>query len=47
MKFHIGITPEFVHWVLYYGSRVKVLKPEWLKNKVAEEHKKAAEMEGI
>ena len=47
VKFHIGITPEFVHWVLYYGSRVKVLRPEWLRRKVAEEHRKAAEMGDI
>jgi len=22
-----AITPEFVNWVLYYGSRVEVLEP--------------------
>ncbi|HID10965.1 MAG TPA: WYL domain-containing protein [Candidatus Latescibacteria bacterium] len=47
VKFHIGITPEFVHWVLYYGSQVRVLKPKWLKEKVAEEHRRAAEMGDI
>jgi len=47
VRFHIGITPEFVHWVLYYGSRVMVLRPEWLRKKVAEEHRKAAEMGDI
>jgi predicted DNA-binding transcriptional regulator YafY len=35
-------TPEFVNWLLYYGSRVKILEPEFLRRQVAEEHAKAA-----
>lgn len=44
VRFYIGITPEFVNWLLYYGSRVRVVKPEWLREQVVKEHKKAAEM---
>lgn len=43
-KLHIAITPEFVNWLLYYGSRVRVVKPEWLREQVVEEHKRAAEV---
>ena len=41
VRFCIGITPEFVNWLLYYGSRVRVVKPEWLREQVVEEHRKA------
>lgn len=43
-RLHIAITPEFVNWVLYYGSQVEVLAPESLRQQVAEEHRKAAEV---
>lgn len=39
-----AITPEFVNWVLYYGSRVEVLEPPGLRERVVEEHRRAAEM---
>ena len=42
VTFHVGITPEMVSWLLYYGSRVQVVKPTWLRERVAEEHRKAA-----
>lgn len=35
-------TPEFTNWLLYYGSRVKVMEPASLRKQVAEEHLKAA-----
>ena len=35
------ITPEFVAWLLYYGSRVEVVKPEWLRERVVAEHGEA------
>lgn len=39
----IGITPEFVNWLLYYGSRVDVKQPDHLRAMVAAEHRRAAE----
>jgi predicted DNA-binding transcriptional regulator YafY len=39
-----AITPEFVNWTLYYGCRVEVLEPESLRERVAEEHREAAEV---
>lgn len=42
-RLHMIITPEFISWLLYYGSGLKVVKPVWLRNRVAEEHRKAAE----
>lgn len=39
----VGITPEMVNWLLYYGSRVQVLEPTWLQERVVEEHQRAAE----
>ena len=41
VTFHVGITPEMVSWLLYYGSRVKVVAPGWLGERVAEEHRRA------
>jgi len=43
-KLHVAVTPEFVNWVLYYGSRVEVLEPVSLRERVAEEHRRAAEV---
>jgi len=43
-RLHVAVTPEFVNWLLYYGSRVEVLKPGELREWVADEHRKAAEM---
>ena len=39
----IPITPEFVNWLLYYGSRVEVIKPDHLRSTVAQEHRRATE----
>ncbi len=44
VTFHVGITPEMVSWLLYYGSRVHVLEPVWLRERVAEEHRQAADV---
>lgn len=37
-------TPEFLNWLLYYGSRVKVIEPDFLRDRVANEHSKAANL---
>jgi len=42
ITFYVGVTPEMVNWLLYYGSRVRILEPEWLRERVAEEHRRAA-----
>jgi len=31
-----------VSWLLYYGARVQVVAPAWLREQVAEEHRRAA-----
>ncbi|MBI9047431.1 MAG: transcriptional regulator [Anaerolineaceae bacterium] len=41
--FHVGITPEMINWLLYYGSHVQVIEPEWLREKLCVEHKRAWE----
>lgn len=41
LKLFISISPDFVCWLLHFGWRVKVLKPEWLKEEVKEELIKA------
>lgn len=43
----IVITPDFVNWLLYYGSRVRVLEPDYLSRQVAAEHLRAAGNSGI
>ncbi|HOI96566.1 MAG TPA: WYL domain-containing protein [Syntrophobacter fumaroxidans] len=45
-RLHLPVTPEFVNWVLYYGSRVEVVTPESLREIVAEEHRRAAGLYG-
>lgn len=42
-RLRVPVTPDFVNWLLYYGSRVKVLEPAGLRVQVAEEHRCAAE----
>lgn len=42
-RLHIAITPEFVSWLLYYGSRVEVIRPPSLRERVAAEHRRAVE----
>lgn len=46
-RLHIVVTPEFVNWLLYYGSRVEVLEPQELRKRVAEEHRRAAGIYGM
>jgi predicted DNA-binding transcriptional regulator YafY len=40
-RLHIGITPEFVNWLRYYGSMLKVIGPRHLRVQIAEEHQLA------
>jgi len=41
VTFYVGVTPEMVSWLLYYGSRVRVVEPGWLGERVREEHARA------
>jgi predicted DNA-binding transcriptional regulator YafY len=43
MHLHVAITPEFINWLLYYGARVVVCEPCWLREAVREAHMKAVE----
>jgi predicted DNA-binding transcriptional regulator YafY len=43
-KLRVATTPEFVNWLLYYGRRVEVLEPPGLRERVAGEHRRAAEV---
>lgn len=36
--FHVGITPEMVRWLLYYGPDVYVEAPAWLRAEVRQQH---------
>jgi predicted DNA-binding transcriptional regulator YafY len=42
--FQVGVTPEMVSWLLYYGEQVRVDKPDWLREEVREKHRRAAEV---
>jgi predicted DNA-binding transcriptional regulator YafY len=44
-KLHVVITPEFVNWLMYYGSKVEVLEPKSLREQVAAEQHKAADIQ--
>ena len=37
-RLHLILTPEFISWLLYYGSGLEVVAPGWLRERVAEEH---------
>ena len=41
-RLHLAVTPDFLNWLLYYGSRVQVLAPLSLREQLAEEHRRAA-----
>jgi predicted DNA-binding transcriptional regulator YafY len=41
VEFYVGVTPEMVHWLLYYGGNVWVERPLWLRGEVKEQHLKA------
>jgi len=41
VHFQVGITPEMINWLLYYGTHVAIVQPGWLMEKVAQEHKQA------
>lgn len=43
VRFNVGITPEFVRWLLYYGDQVEIVEPHHLRVHVAEEHRRAGE----
>ncbi len=40
ITFHVGITPEMVSWLLYYGGSVWVERPLWLREEVRQEHER-------
>jgi predicted DNA-binding transcriptional regulator YafY len=46
-RLHLIVTPEFINWLLYYGSRVRVLNPDHLRQTVADEHRKAWEVNQV
>jgi predicted DNA-binding transcriptional regulator YafY len=37
LKLYISISPDFVCWLLQFGWRVKILKPNWLKEELRKE----------
>lgn len=41
LKLFISVSPDFICWLLQFGWRVKILKPEWLKKEVKKELIKA------
>ncbi|MFZ4664622.1 MAG: helix-turn-helix transcriptional regulator [Caldilineaceae bacterium] len=43
-RLHMIITPEFVSWLLYYGSGLEVIAPQWLRERVAAEHEKSTQI---
>jgi predicted DNA-binding transcriptional regulator YafY len=43
VTFLVGVTPEMVGWLMHYGERVFVVDPPWLRERVREEHARAAE----
>ncbi|MGH2538790.1 MAG: helix-turn-helix transcriptional regulator [Candidatus Promineifilaceae bacterium] len=42
LRFQVGVTPEMVSWLLYYGDRVVVERPAWLREHVRLAHMQAA-----
>jgi predicted DNA-binding transcriptional regulator YafY len=44
MNLHVAVTPDFVHWVMKFGSQVEVIKPAKLKTAIKEEVWKLAKL---
>ncbi len=42
VEYFVCITPEMVRWLLRFGADVWVERPEWLRERVREEHGRAA-----
>ncbi len=47
MKISLSISPDFLSWLMYFGRRVRVIKPDWLREKVAAEHLECGKSGGI
>lgn len=43
ITFNVGITPEMVSWLLYYGKHLWVERPLWLRKEIYKAHKQAVE----
>lgn len=43
VSFYVSTTPEMVRWLMYYGADVVIERPEWLRERVREAHRRAAE----
>lgn len=43
VTFYVGITPEMVSWLLYYGGNVSVERPLWLREELHQRHKHGME----
>lgn len=41
ISFYVGITPEMIAWLLYYGADVWVERPLWLQEEVSKAHQQA------
>ncbi|MEW6770654.1 MAG: WYL domain-containing protein [Bacillota bacterium] len=46
-RLHLAVTPDFIDWLLYYGSRVEVLEPASLGEELAAEQRRAAEANSV
>jgi len=46
VTFRIGVTPEFVRWLLFFAGHVEVLAPAHLRQAVAAEHRRGWEENG-
>ena len=44
LRLTIAPTPEFTNWLMYYGDKVCVLSPQWLRDKLQESHLQAANL---
>lgn len=47
VTFQVGVTPEMVSWLMYYGDRVFIEQPAWLRKEVRENHQRASEIEDL
>ncbi len=45
VRFKVGVTPEMVDWLLYYGSHVQILEPAWLHDEVLNAHQEAVNIQ--
>jgi predicted DNA-binding transcriptional regulator YafY len=45
MEVRVCVSPDFVSWLMYFGRKVKIISPAWLRKRVAAEHRESGRLQ--